>query len=289
MKEVLVTGANGQLGSNLMSRCKNNFVGLDLKGPVSIQCDLLDQSQLKNLKPKLKNITTLIHLASIVQDSSDLNDLKSTIDLNILSTINILNVLPRLKYIIFSSSMMVYGVPQKTPISETHPTDPTNLYGVSKLFLEYLLKIYKSQNPKLKICIMRFSSIYGPGKYSGDQNRAIPNFIRLAKKNHSPVIFGSVNEKRDYLFIDDAISAIINVLKYRPNAIINIGSGNSITIKKFADLICSLIGASNRPVVKNLNSIEDDYLLDNSLAKELINFDPKTNIENGLIKEIENV
>ena len=304
-RRILVTGCNGQIGSKVMTGLKNSMtlklkgdnvkkvVGLDKREAnpdyESIKCDLLNQGEIGKIKLKFEEIDTLVHLASIVETSKSIKDAEDIIKLNVFSTINIINALPKLKHIVFSSSMMVYGKPQKNPINELHPTKPINLYGISKLLTEDAIRIYGLNHPDLKISILRLTSIYGPGNYSGKSSkRAIPNFIRLAKQHESPIIVGKINEKRDYLYIDDAVDAIIKAIENPFDGNINIGSEKSITIKELAALICNLCNSKAKPIIENESLEKDDYLLDISKAKELIGFRPTFLLESGLKKEISN-
>ena len=307
-RTILVTGCNGQIGSKVMIGLNNSMIlklkdhdinikkviGLDNKKVANpdyefIKCDLLDQAEIEKTNLKFDKIDTLVHLASIVETSKNIKDSEDIIKLNVFSAINIINALPKLKHIIFASSMMVYGKPQKSPINELHPTKPINLYGISKLLTEDAIRIYGLNRPSLKVSILRLTSIYGPGNYSGNSSkRAIPNFIQLAKQNKNPIIFGSVNEKRDYLYIDDAVDAIIKTIVKPFDGNINIGSEKSVTIKELAELICSLCNSKAKPIIKNENLTNDNYLLDISKAKKLIGFRPTIFLENGLKKEISN-
>ena len=307
-RTILVTGCNGQIGSKVMIGLNNSMIlklkdhainikkviGLDNKKVANpdyefIKCDLLDQAEIEKNKIKFDKIDTLVHLASMVETSKNIKDAEDIIKLNVFSAINIINVLPKLKHIVFPSSMMVYGKPQKSPINELHSTQPINLYGISKLLTEDAIRIYGLNRPGLKVSILRLTSIYGPGNYSGNSsNRAIPNFIQLAKQNKNPIIFGGVNEKRDYLYIDDAVDAIIKTIVNPFDGNINIGSEKSVTIKELAELICSLCNSKAKPIIKNENLTNDNYLLDISKAKKLIGFRPTIFLENGLKKEISN-
>tara|TARA_Y100000589_G_C27084945_1_gene601322 strand:+ start:120 stop:1028 length:909 start_codon:yes stop_codon:yes gene_type:complete len=295
-KNILITGSEGQIGSRLTKKLiKSNFkvFGIDIKEKSQkynyFKCNLLDEKQIQNLPKDLEQIEVLVHLTSIVESSR--NIIKNTEKTFLLNTCTILKLLPRLKnlkQIIFSSSMMVYGIPSQTPILETHPTNPINIYGISKLYTENLLKIFSNSNVKIKVSILRFTSLYGPGKYSGSSSsRAIPKFISVAKKNISPTIYGKINEKRDYLFINDAIQAIELCIMKPFNGTINIGSGQSITIFELAKLICKLTKSLSDPIVIDENkNCYDDYLLNIDKAKDLIGFKPKMKLTDGLKEEI---
>jgi len=306
MKEIiLITGCCGQIGSNLVKKLKNydaEIIGLDISPPSEelkkifddkgkfISCNLLDLNELKKNRNLLEPATKLVHLASVVEDSNDvLSVAEKTIRLNLFSTINLLKILPNLKQICFSSSMMVYGSTKYSPIDESHITNPINLYGLSKKLTEDFLKIY-SKEKSLDLSILRFTSIYGPGKYSGNSaKRAIPNFIRVVIEGKSPNIFGNYKEKRDYLFLDDAIEAIYLTLKKPFSDIINIGSGESVTILELASTICKIINPAIKPKIEGeAKSNPLNYLLNISKAKELIGFDPNVKIVEGLKLEIKN-
>jgi nucleoside-diphosphate-sugar epimerase len=145
----------------------------------------------------------------------------------------------------------------------------------------------------INVSVLRFTGIYGSGRYSlKTEKRAIPNFIRLAKKGESPVIYGNYAERRDYLSIDDAVDAILKTIQRPFDGIVNIGSGKSINIKELADLICKLTASKASPKIKE-NRIKAhkkplDYLLDIRAAKKIIGFDPRVDIEEGLRKVIKN-
>ena len=307
MKTILITGATGQIGRVLLQRLsgRHNLICVDIVEPDEelrriVSGQHVSFYTLDLLKDDLSviagsdKVDSLIHLASVVDGSRDvLGKTRDTIELNLFSTINILKMCPGIRHVIFSSSMMVYGLPQFSPINENHPTLPLDLYGVSKLLVEEALRIH-AQARGIMLSVLRFTSIYGPGKYSGKSaKRAIPNFIRLARNNESPVIFShAIHEKRDYLYIDDAVDAIVLSLTRPFNDVINIGSARSTTILEVAEIIVEQCGASRKVVVEQSSiqsSASSDYLLDIAKAKALIDFSPHVTLEQGLRAEIEHV
>ncbi len=307
MKTILITGAMGQIGRVLVKRLRGRYkvICVDIVDPDEELAGIVSGQdvsfyRLDLLKDDLSiiadahQIDALIHLASVVDGSRDvLGKARETIELNLFATINILKACPGLKHIIFSSSMMVYGLPQFSPINENHPTLPVDLYGISKLLVEEALRIH-AETSGIMLSILRFTSIYGPGKYSGKSaRRAIPNFIRLARNNEAPVIFShAVHEKRDYLYIDDAVEAIVLSLARPFNDVINIGSARSTTILELAEIIVEQCGASRKVVVEQSSvpsSGPSDYLLDIAKSKALIDFFPHVSLEQGLRAEIDHV
>ena len=149
--QILVTGVSGQVGQFLAKRFEESelkIMGLDIKQPTHtsnidfIHANLTDKDSLNIHKEKLNSITVLIHLASFVNDTNDIvQHSVDSIELNIKGMLNLLEFLPNLKHVTFASSYMVYGHPKTNPIDEHHPTNPQNIYGVSKLIAEKFLQI----------------------------------------------------------------------------------------------------------------------------------------------------
>ena len=215
MEKILVTGASGQIGTFLVKKLNQNkkkIVGLDIIKPKNnnfpfLKIDLKNKNELKKSYKELEDIEILIHLASTVNSGQDLssNGIDS-VNLNIHGTLNLLENLPNLKQISFASSYMVYGKPKKIKINETHPTDPENIYGASKLITEKILQVF-SEKKKINLKILRFMGIYGI--VSPYVKQAIPSFIEKMLDKKNPIIFGTGNVKRNHIYIDDAIDAII--------------------------------------------------------------------------------
>ena len=304
MKTVLITGASGQIGQILVKRLwdEHNLICVDLSDPdeelrraaagrpvTFHRLDLL-KDDLSNVAGR-ETVDTVVHLASVVDGSRDIpGRARDTIALNLLTTINVLKMCPAVRHVVFASSMMIYGAPQSSPIGEDHPAAPSNLYGLSKLLVEHALRIH-ADGCGITLSVLRFTSIYGPGKYSGKSStRAIPAFIRLARNNESPVIFShALREKRDYLFIEDAVDALVLTLNRPFHGVVNIGSGRSTTILEVAETILRLCGAPQPVVIREsaVPSSADDYLLDTAKAKSLIGFAPRVTLEQGLQAEID--
>ena len=186
---ILITGAFGQVGRALLRSLKNSkedIIAMDklqnneFTNVKKIVTEITKSKNLEKYKTELKEVTTLIHLASYITNDRDI--IKSgpeSIDLNIMGTINLLRHLPKIKQIIFTSSYMVYGTPKKRIIDENHPTNPNVVYGASKLATEKYLQIF-CKELGVKLSILRMMGIYGVEKSHG---QAIPTFIKLISEN----------------------------------------------------------------------------------------------------------
>lgn len=291
--KILVTGALGQVGKILVKKLiekRMNVIGLDkrdgiIKNIEIIHIEITSKDEIKKFETELKDVDILVHLASLITNDKDV--IKSgpdSIDLNIKGTINLLEFLPNLKSIIFSSTYMVYGTPTSNPIKEDHPTDPNVVYGASKLATEKFLQIFAKES-KISLSILRIMGIYNVQKPHG---QAIPSFVKMIANNESPVIFGTGSIKRNHLYIDDAIDAIITTIKNPKNGVFNIGGLDSPSNLELIKIINDVMGKNIEPIFKESDSKPYDFITDISKAKKELGFKPKIKIEEGIEKTIKN-
>lgn len=291
--KILVTGALGQVGKILLKKLienKINFIGLDkrngdIEGVKIIHLEITSKDEIKKYEIELKDVNILVHLASLITNDKDV--IKSgadSIDLNIKGTINLLEFLPNLKSIIFSSTYMVYGTPVTNPIKENHPTEPNVVYGASKLATEKFLQIFAKES-NITLSILRIMGIYNVEKPHG---QAIPSFVKMIANNESPTIIGTGEIKRNHLYIDDAIDAIITVIKNPKNGIFNIGGFESPSNLELIEMINKIMNKNIKPIFKEPNSKPYDFITDISKAKKELDFYPKISMKEGIEKTIKN-
>lgn len=304
-KQVLVTGGAGQLGEEVVKLLLGTGAQVTVldrepgrsprvtelihSGCVrGIEVDLTCRTDLEEHAAELAASEQVVHLASVVEPGLQLDaSTVAGIELNVLGTLNLLEYLPNCRFFCFASSMMVYGTPVHSPMDENHPTCPENAYGIDKLTVEKLLLHY-SKSLGRPVAILRFTSLFGPGRYSPlSRNRAIPHFIRRVQAGQAPVVYGEGKEKRDYLFIRDAATAVVLVLKAQRAGIFNVGSGQGVSIKELAELIVRLSGKKVaidfRPGVAER---EVDYALDIGKIRAELGFSPRWGLAEGLAEEI---
>lgn len=292
MKKILVTGASGQIGTFLcrkLNENKKDFVGLDIIKPKNldypfIKIDLKDKKIFKKYQKKLEDINVLIHLASTVNSGQDLvsNGIDS-VDLNIHGTLNLLENLPNLKQISFASSYMIYGKPKIKPVSETHITNPENIYGVSKLITEKILRVF-SEKKKINLKILRFMGIYGI--VSPYVKQAIPSFIEKILNKKNPIIFGTGNAKRNHIYIDDAINAIITSMNNKFGCEFNIGGLDAPSNLELIRIINDQVGTKIKPNFINSKNKEYSFITDITNANNKLGFRPNVRIKEGIEKTI---
>ena len=292
MNKILVTGATGQIGRFLVRRLtenKENFSGIDIRPPENspkfelFNIPLNNKIEIKRYAENLKEYDTLIHLASKIDIDPDV--MKSgitSIDLNISGTLNLIEFLPNLQHICFTSTYMVYGKPKTNPVKEDHPTEPTTVYGASKLATEKFLEVF-SQQRNVSLTILRLMGVYDLEK---PHAQAIPSFIQLMANDQKPIIFGDGEIRRNHLHVEDAINAILASIKNRKQGVFNIGGIDSPSNLELVEIINKKMKKAIKPDFQKTEDVQHDFITDISKAQEKLGFKPKITIEEGISKTI---
>lgn len=149
----------------------------------------------------------------------------------------------QIKKIIFpSSGGTVYGIQNRCPLREDMETWPINSYGVQKLMNEKLLYLYHYMYG-LDYRIIRLANPYGPYQKPDGVQGVVATFIYKALKGEPICIFGDGSVIRDYIYIDDAVRAIINIVAGgEKNKLFNVGSGRGISISQLLYMIRDTLG-----------------------------------------------
>jgi len=293
MKKILVTGAVGQVGRFLIRKLieqKINFAGLDhryniiLSNIKLLHAEITNKKDIEKYKTELNEITTLIHLATQTTNDKDvIGSGPKSVDFNIKGTINLLEFLPNLENICYASTYMVYGTPITNPITEEHPTNPNVVYGASKLATEKYLQIFAKQE-SVNLSILRFMGIYNLEK---PHVQAIPTFIKLIATNQNPTIYGTGKIRRNHLYIDDAINAILMTLKNPTQDVFNIGGSEAPSNLELIDMINEKLGKKIKPIFKQTSEEPYDFIMDISKARTKLEFIPCVGIQEGFSNTID--
>lgn len=234
----------------------------------------------------LQNVDVVFHLVSTTQpQTSNLNtlfDVKSNL-LNTLVFLEEIKNMPEVKIIFLSSGGTVYGRPIQIPIPETHPTYPQCSYGIVKLAIEKYLSLYH-QMYGLNYRVLRLSNPYGPGQANPVQG-VIGAFLMRISKGLELEVWGDGKIVRDYIYIGDAIDALLLTADYSGEfRVFNIGSGKGKSIQDIILAVESTIG--KKAVVNYTEKREFDVpvsILDIQLAQNELKWKPKTSLNEGLL------
>ena len=316
MKNILVTGAAGFIGSNLISALANDknyrLVLTDKNGsrdnPTKVSessnqrlnIQYLDITDRESTFKLFKNhkVDTCIHLAALVNVEDSIKDPDKTMDVNVKGTINVLDACSynNINNFIFASSASVYGHPTKLPITEEHQLKPISPYGTSKLLGERLVLSYMNAGKIRRTISLRIFNVYGADQ-SGNVS-VIAKFAKRLSSGLAPIIHGSGLQKRDFISINDVVNAILlsikamevenDRLETASPLIFNIGTGVSTTIKDLCEHMIRMSGLALKPsYIKGKDESDiNASCADISKAKKFLNFFPNTNLSIDLEKII---
>lgn len=280
--KILITGANGFIGTHLAKKFKDwHYTILDYKGDVT-DFHFLRQFVIES-QP-----TIIIHLAASVNSEKSYSQSKKVIDVNIIGTLNLLEVIKdmNIERFIHMGTEEVYGI-SRIPFKEADPIDPKTPYAISKATTEYFAKMYSSTY-SLPVVLLRFAAVYGPMQ---NVSKLIPMSI-LSCMAGKEIALHSPEQKRDLIYIDDAVIAIEKACfaKNIIGEIINIGNYENYTIKEIVEKIVKIMQCSIPIVEKRSSVLSSDvpeFLCDITKAKNMLGWFPQVSIENGLKKTIE--
>lgn len=273
-KKVLVTGSRGFIGRNLVKR-------LQAEGYEPIEFDReegdIETFDFGNVHPD-----HVVHLASRVYVPDSWTDTVAFYRTNTMGTINILELCRRVRCTLTYISSYVYGFPRYLPVDEKHPVQPANPYNHSKLMAEEMVSFY-SRTFDFPSTIFRPVNIYGPGQHS---EFLIPGIIhQVLDPSVETVEVMDLKPKRDYLFIDDFLDAILASLQ-TPGEVFNIGSGISYSVEEAITVIMQAAGVVKPYKDKNItrkNEIWDVYVSIEKIGKAL-NWQPHVNFQEGIAR-----
>ncbi len=293
-KNILVTGARGFVGSNLIKKLTAmgaNVYGLShsSRGKNILKGDILDFEKISKIV-KEKKISICFHLAGEALVEAGQEKPYDTFMVNMQGTLNILEIgrIYDLERIIIASSSHVYGK-NKVPYFESYTPRPSRPYETSKACTDLIAKSY-ADTFNLPVLIPRFVNIYGPGDLNFD--RLIPKTIRNILKGFSPTMWGG-EAVRDYLYIDDAVKAyislaMVDIEKVGDNRIFNFGSNNTISVKNLIYKIIDLSGTHikiEKTVERREAEIKSQYV-SSKKAVRLLNWTPEISLDEGLKRTI---
>ena len=304
MKRILITGGAGFIGSHLCERLLNegnDVICLDnfFTGSKDNIRHLLDNNRFELVRHDITKeyfieVDEIYNLACPASPPHYQYNAIKTIKTSVLGMINMLGLAKRCKAkILQASTSEVYGDPLIHPQVESYwgnvnPVGIRSCYDEGKRCAETLMMDYHRQN-KVDIRIVRIFNTYGPNMDLND-GRVVSNFIVQALKNEDITIYGDGSQTRSFSYVDDLIDGMIKMMNNKKGFIgpVNLGNPSERTILDFAKLIIKLTNSSSKIIYKPL-PLDDPSKRqpDISLAEKELNFKPKVDIEEGLIKTIE--
>ncbi len=310
-KRVLVTGAGGFIGSHLTERLvkegaqvralvnynSRNYFGKleEVSKKIRMQIEIVDRDfkYPDSVKEVTKGMDFIFHLGARISIPHSYVAPRDHIQTNILGTLNFLQAACEhgTEKIITTSTSEVYGTAEYKPIDEKHPIKAQSPYAASKASADLIARSFYLSY-KLPVTIIRPFNTYGPRQ---SDRAVIPTIISQAIAG-GKINLGSLEPKRDFTYIEDTVDAFIKTAKCDNSVgeIINIGSRTAVSIRDLMKTIGEVLGKDlesrvelKKERVRPESSEVWLLLCDNSKAKELLGWQPKTSLKEGLEKVVE--
>ena len=298
----LITGAAGFLGShlaNFLVREGHQVRGLDdlsVGNPEVLSTDVLFTRGDVNDRPKLwtvlQEVDCVYHLAARVSVPESVLYPREYNAVNVGGTVSLMEAMRDVgvKRVVFISSGAVYGDQGEQPLRESSTPNPRSPYAVSKLAAEYYIRTI-GDLWGIETVSLRVFNAYGPGQHlPASHAPVIPNFLRQAVRGGSLVMHGDGSQTRDYIYVDDAVSAMISAAT-APNInhmVINVGSGTETSIRDLVRLVMEVAGVKAE-AISNLRTDPGVSRMraDPALARVKLGYSSHINLSEGLRLTIE--
>jgi dTDP-glucose 4,6-dehydratase len=304
MATCLVTGGAGFLGSHLCDEllargnrviCIDNLETGSLANIAHIRSAQFVHRNLDIIEPYYveEPIDFVYHLASPASPIDYLRLPLHTLKVGSYGTHHTLGLakLHRARFLTASTSE-VYGDPQVHPQPESYwghvnPIGPRGVYDEAKRYAEALTMAYHRQQG-VDTAIVRIFNTYGPRMRPHD-GRAIPTFLRQALQDRPITVFGDGSQTRSFCYVDDLVRGIIALAESGFHEPVNVGNPNEFTLLELAREVIEATGSSSEIVFEALPTDDPQVRQpDISLAREILGWEPKIGLKEGLRRTIEN-
>ncbi len=302
-KTAVVTGGAGFIGSHLCKFllnkgfrviCIDDLVTGTLKNLESIKDDdfeFINHDITEFIKIDEK-VDCIFHFASPASPLDYIQLPIQTLKVGSLGTHNVLGLAKSKRAVmVLASTSEVYGDPLVHPQTENYwgnvnPIGPRGVYDEAKRFAEALTMAYHRQQG-VDTRIARIFNTYGPNMRIRD-GRVIPNFITQCLKGEDITAYGTGKQTRSFCYIDDMVEGIFKLSQADFHYPINLGNPTETSILELADIIRNIIGSKSKVVFQPLPQDDPKVRMpDISLAKKILNWEPKVSLEEGLKKTVE--
>jgi dTDP-glucose 4,6-dehydratase len=308
--KILITGAAGFLGSNLCDRLiaeGHEVIGMDnfITGSPDNLAHLAGNENFSFIRHDVSNfifvpgkIDAIMHFASPASPNpispfGYLNLPIQTLKAGALGTHNTLGLArgENARFILASTSE-IYGDPLEHPQTEAYwghvdPIGPRSVYDEAKRFAEALTMAYHRFHD-VDTRVVRIFNTYGPRMHL-DDGRVVPNFLQQAIQNQPLTVYGDGSQTRSFCYVDDLIDGIYRLLLSDEHYPVNIGNPVETTILEFAETINRITGNQGGIIFKEDARGSGDPQRrrpDISRAKDLLGWEPRVNLEDGLAHTI---
>ncbi len=293
----LITGAAGFLGSSLanhLAREGHQVRGLDdlsTGDPQSLAPDVHftrgDVSDRPKLWTLLQEVDVVYHLAARVSVQESVLYPRDYNTVNVGGTVALMEAMRDVgvRRVVLASSGAVYGDHTVQPLKESVIPEPRSPYAVSKLAAEFYVRTIGGLWG-IETLSLRIFNAYGPGQHlPASHPPVVPYFLRQAQRNGTLVVHSDGNQSRDYIYLDDVVSAMVaaSTAPGVDGLVINVGSGIGSTVRDLVKCVLEVTGGQPEVLYNSQTSGGVTHLTaDLTLAQDKLSFRPSIKLEEGL-------
>lgn len=290
----IVVGGGGFIGSNLVDLLINEGHEVlvvddfstgkrsNVNGKADILAlDMAEEELSDHLTQSIMGADGLFHLAALARVQPSIDNPQEFNKVNVSGTLNILNCAKNagIKRVVYSASSSAYGDASIFPTPEDHPTDPLSPYGLQKLIGEQYCRVFHHCYG-LETVSLRYFNVFGERQSLDGAYKLVMGVFADQKLKGEPLtITGDGEQRRDFTYVGDVARANLLAME-SPNVgsgeVINIGNGDNRSVNQIANLF----GGPSQNVAERFEPKQT--LADNSKAKELLNWEPTTSVEDWL-------
>ena len=294
----LVIGGNGFIGNNLVNallrdgsqvRVFDRYPSRFQEPSANVEYITGDLGNHGEVLDVVNEVDVVFHLAYTTLPHTSNEDPIYDIRTNVVDTVQLLQSCRKAevkKFIFVSSGGTVYGAPQRLPIPEDHANDPICSYGITKLTIEKYLSLFQHLYG-LEYVVARISNPYGELQNPAAKQGAVTVFLNNVLHEKPITIWGDGEVIRDYVYIGDAIDALIAAVHYAPAPgsprVFNVGAGRGYSLNQLVEAMRDVIEAKIE-VVYTAGRPEDVPInvLDIKRAETFLKWHPKVDLRDGL-------
>jgi NAD dependent epimerase/dehydratase len=308
-RKVLVTGAGGFIGSHLVERLVNEgalvraFVRYNSRGslgllhqsPESIRSKIEilfgDLRDLAAVEGAVNGVSHVFHLGALIAIPYSYIHPIEVVETNVMGTLNILQAARSIgvEKVVHTSSSEVYGTALHIPIEESHPLQGQSPYSASKIGADKIVESYYHAY-NLPVVTLRPFNTYGPRQST---RAIIPSIITQALTGDT-VRIGNLDARRDLTYVTDTVQGFLCIAQVEGIAgeTFNLGTGKEVSISELAQEIFVLMGKAPKLIVEPARlrpekSEVQRLLSDNQYARQRLDWEPRVELREGLLKTIE--
>ncbi|MGY8669186.1 NAD(P)-dependent oxidoreductase [Bradyrhizobium sp. UFLA05-109] len=272
--KVLVTGASGFVGRHLANR-------LEVLGKTVVRTSRSAGVDLAKDQLPLNGVGHVFHGGGLAGVPAAWENPAEFIETNTLGTVRVLNQCRRHGCGVSFLGAYIYGVPRRTPIRETDPIDANNPYALSKYLAEQAC-VFFAKAYGVHVVSLRLFNIYGPGQGS---NFLIPHIVEQAVNTACDKIeVMDLYPRRDYIYVTDAVDAILRSSRANSGSVFNVGSGIAHSVEEVIKLVCEAAGV-DKPYFGKAQRRKNEIDLtkaDISAIYDAVGWKPQTRLSAGL-------